>query len=49
MTVSIFSYDGEVTAGFMTDTALIPDPGSLARAYEDELGRLAPEPSEPGE
>jgi WS/DGAT/MGAT family acyltransferase len=37
MTVSIFSYDGEVTVGFMTDTALIPDPTRLARAYEAEL------------
>ena len=26
MTVSIFSYQGEVTAGFMADTGLVPDP-----------------------
>jgi diacylglycerol O-acyltransferase / wax synthase len=37
MTVSIFSYRGEVTVGFMADTALIPDPTPLARAYEDAL------------
>ncbi len=42
MTVSIFSYNGEVTAGFMTDTALIADPGEIVRAYEDELRRLVP-------
>jgi diacylglycerol O-acyltransferase len=40
MTVSIFSYGGEVTVGFMADTALVPDPEPLARAYEDELGLL---------
>jgi diacylglycerol O-acyltransferase len=40
MTVSIFSYAGEVTVGFMADTALIPDPEPLARAYERELHRL---------
>ncbi len=43
MTVSIFSYNGEVTAGFMADTALIAYPGQLARAYEDELHRLMPD------
>jgi diacylglycerol O-acyltransferase len=46
MTVSIFSYDGEVTVGFMTDSALISDPGEIVRAYEDELRQLVPEPSE---
>ena len=40
MTVSIFSYAGEVTVGFMIDTALVADPALLARAYEEELGRL---------
>jgi diacylglycerol O-acyltransferase / wax synthase len=40
MTVSIFSYAGQVTVGFMTDTALIPDPEPLARTYESELARL---------
>jgi diacylglycerol O-acyltransferase len=46
MTVSIFSYDGEVTAGFMTDTALVPDPGRLTRAYEDSLHELMPDSPE---
>lgn len=40
MTVSIFSYAGEVTVGFMVDTAVLDDPGSLAAAYERELARL---------
>jgi diacylglycerol O-acyltransferase / wax synthase len=40
MTVSIFSYAGGVTTGFMADTALIPDPGPLARRYAEELARL---------
>jgi hypothetical protein len=42
MTVSIFSYAGEVTTGFMADTALIPNPEPLARAYERELATLCP-------
>jgi diacylglycerol O-acyltransferase / wax synthase len=37
MTVSIFSYKGEVTVGFMTDTALVDDPELLAKSYEREL------------
>ncbi len=36
-TVSIFSYAGEITVGFMTDTAVIADPAPLVRAYEREL------------
>jgi diacylglycerol O-acyltransferase len=40
MTVSIFSYAGEVTVGFMTDTALFADPAPLTRAYEEELAGL---------
>jgi WS/DGAT/MGAT family acyltransferase len=40
LTVSIFSYAGEVTAGFMADTAVLADPGRLARAYERELAQL---------
>lgn len=40
MTVSIFSYAGEVTVGFMVDTALFDDPGELSAAYERELARL---------
>lgn len=40
LTVSIFSYAGQVTVGFMADTALLPDPEPLALAYETELARL---------
>ncbi len=40
MTVSIFSYAGEVTVGFMVDSALLADPAPLARAYERELALL---------
>jgi len=40
LTVSIFSYAGEVSAGFMADTGLLPDPTPLARGYEAELARL---------
>jgi diacylglycerol O-acyltransferase len=40
MTVSIFSYAGEVTVGFMVDTALLADPAPLARAYEAQLAEL---------
>jgi len=40
MTVSIFSYAGEVTVGFMVDTALLPDPQPLADAFSAELRAL---------
>jgi diacylglycerol O-acyltransferase / wax synthase len=40
MTVSIFSYQGEVTVGFMADTALVPDPQPLVAAFEAELKQL---------
>jgi len=40
MTVSIFSYQGEVTAGFMADTGLVPDPEPLVAAFDAELKRL---------
>jgi WS/DGAT/MGAT family acyltransferase len=40
MTVSIFSYAGEVTVGFMADTALLPDPQPLVRAFDAELRAL---------
>ena len=40
MTVSIFSYQGEVTAGFMADTGLVPDPQPLVTAFDAELKRL---------
>ena len=40
MTVSIFSYAGEVTVGFMTDSRLVPDPTPLVRAFDRELRGL---------
>jgi diacylglycerol O-acyltransferase / wax synthase len=40
MTVSIFSYAGEVTVGFMADTALLPNPQPLAQAFQAELRAL---------
>jgi diacylglycerol O-acyltransferase / wax synthase len=40
MTVSIFSYAGEVTVGFMADIGLVPDPEPLVHAFEAELRAL---------
>jgi diacylglycerol O-acyltransferase len=40
MTISIFSYKGELTVGFMIDTGLIPDPQPLVAAFEAELRAL---------
>ena len=40
MTVSIFSYAGRVTVGFMTDTGLVPDPQPLVNAFDAELRAL---------
>jgi WS/DGAT/MGAT family acyltransferase len=40
MTVSIFSYAGEVTVGFMVDTALLPDPQPLVKGFDAELREL---------
>jgi WS/DGAT/MGAT family acyltransferase len=40
MTVSIFSYMGEVTVGFMTDTGVVADPQPLANAFNSELRAL---------
>ena len=45
MSVSIFSYRGEVTVGLMVDAALVPDPGEIVKQLEQELkalGKLAP-------
>jgi diacylglycerol O-acyltransferase len=42
MSVSVFSYDGAVTIGFMTDAGLVPDPGVLVAEVEAELAALAP-------
>jgi diacylglycerol O-acyltransferase / wax synthase len=41
MTVSLFSYGGKVTAGFLTDVGIVPDPQPLADAFRAELLALA--------
>jgi WS/DGAT/MGAT family acyltransferase len=41
MTVSLFSYAGKVTAGFLTDAGIVPDPQPLADAFRAELLSLA--------
>lgn len=43
MTVSIFSYAGEVTVGFMTDIGPVPDPQPLVDAFDHELRVLCRE------
>ncbi len=40
MSVSVFSYDGRVTVGFMTDGTLVPDPAELVDAFEAELAEI---------
>lgn len=40
--VSIFSYDGDVTVGFMCDAGLVPEPDEIVAAVEEELAALAP-------
>jgi WS/DGAT/MGAT family acyltransferase len=40
MSVSIFSYRGEVTVGLMVDAALIPDPDRIVAELERELNVL---------
>jgi WS/DGAT/MGAT family acyltransferase len=41
MSVSIFSYAGKVTVGFLTDAVLVPDPETLAAGFRAELLALA--------
>jgi diacylglycerol O-acyltransferase / wax synthase len=41
MSVSVFSYAGKVTVGFLTDAGLVPDPQALADAFREELLALA--------
>ena len=41
MSVSIFSYRGEVTVGLMVDATLIPDPDRVVAQLERELEELA--------
>jgi len=40
MSVSIFSYAGEVTIGVMTDAGLVPDPASIVEGFAAELAAL---------
>ena len=41
MSVSIYSYRGEVTIGLMVDAALVPDPEQIVTQLERELDALA--------
>ena len=41
MSVSIYSYRGEVTIGLMVDAALVPDPDLIVTELERELDALA--------
>jgi diacylglycerol O-acyltransferase / wax synthase len=41
MSVSIFSYRGEVTVGLMVDAALVPDPRKIVRQIELEVRTLS--------
>ncbi len=47
--LSILSYDGQVRLGVASDRGLIPDPETIATAFEDELERLveSARPAEP--
>jgi diacylglycerol O-acyltransferase / wax synthase len=45
MSVSIYSYRGEVTVGLMVDATLIPDPDQIVTALESELAALAQLPA----
>lgn len=40
MTISIFSYNGELTVGLMADAGLIPNPDELIADFEQELQEL---------
>jgi len=40
LTVTIFSYAGEVTIGFGADSTLVPDVDALVTAFDDELTEL---------
>ena len=41
MSVSIYSYRGEVTVGLMVDAALVPDPDQIVTQLEREMNALA--------
>ena len=40
MSVSIFSYRGEVTVGLMVDAALVPDPATIVERLHQEVREL---------
>ena len=41
MSVSVFSYAGKVTVGFLTDAGLVPEPQQLADRFKQDLLALA--------
>lgn len=48
MSVSVLSYHGDITVGFLTDAGIVPDPQRLADGFRDELlaaAALADQPS----
>ena len=45
MSVSVITYAGEISAGFMTHAALVPDPQHLAGLFEQEMAQLATLPA----
>ena len=40
MSVSVFSYAGEVSVGFLVDAGLVPDPDALVTCLDRELAAL---------
>ena len=40
MSVSIFSYNGEVTVGLMVDAGLVPDPEAIVDGFAEEVAEL---------
>ena len=40
MSISIFSYNGEVTVGVMSDRGLVPEPGEIVAAFTQEVERM---------
>jgi diacylglycerol O-acyltransferase / wax synthase len=41
MSVSLFSYNGQITVGVMADAGLVPDPDTMVDGFEAELDALA--------
>ncbi len=42
--VAVFSYAGEVTVGFSTDAAVLPDPDRLVELFAEEMAALSQDP-----